>query len=30
VLFTAAHNAKVTTKLRVDNWLEVEDLFFPR
>ena len=21
---------QVTTKLRVDNWLEVEDLFFPR
>jgi 5'(3')-deoxyribonucleotidase len=30
VLFTAAHNAKVPAKLRVNNWLEVEDLFFPR
>jgi 5'(3')-deoxyribonucleotidase len=30
VLFTAAHNAKVAAKLRVNNWLEVEELFFPR
>ena len=30
VLFTAAHNAKVAAQLRVNNWLEVEDLFFPR
>jgi 5'(3')-deoxyribonucleotidase len=29
VLFTAAHNANVAAKLRVNNWLEVEDLFFP-
>jgi 5'(3')-deoxyribonucleotidase len=30
VLFTAAHNVKVAAKLRVNNWREVEDLFFPR
>ena len=30
ILFTAAHNANVVAKLRVNNWLEVEDLFFPR
>ena len=30
VLFTAAHNVKVVAKLRVNNWLEVEELFFPR
>jgi 5'(3')-deoxyribonucleotidase len=29
VLFTAAHNAKITAPLRVNNWLEVEELFFP-
>jgi 5'(3')-deoxyribonucleotidase len=29
VLFTAAHNAKVVTPHRVNNWLEVESLFFP-
>ena len=29
VLFTAAHNAKVVAPVRVNNWLEVEDLFFP-
>jgi 5'(3')-deoxyribonucleotidase len=29
ILFTAAHNANVAAKLRVNNWLEVEDLFFP-
>jgi 5'(3')-deoxyribonucleotidase len=28
VLFTAAHNAKVAAPVRVNNWLEVEDLFF--
>ena len=30
VLFTAAHNAKVVTPLRVNNWLEVERLFFSK
>jgi 5'(3')-deoxyribonucleotidase len=30
ILFTAAHNANVVAKLRVNNWLEVEDLFFPK
>lgn len=30
ILFTAAHNAKVAAKLRVDNWREVENLFFTR
>jgi 5'(3')-deoxyribonucleotidase len=30
VLFTAAHNAKVAAPVRVNNWLEVENLFFPR
>lgn len=30
ILFTAAHNANVAAKIRVDNWLEVEELFFPR
>ena len=29
VLFTAAHNAKLKAPLRVNNWIEVEDLFFP-
>jgi 5'(3')-deoxyribonucleotidase len=29
VLFTAAHNAKMVAPVRVNNWLEVEDLFFP-
>lgn len=29
VLFTSAHNAKVTGHLRVNNWKEVEALFFP-
>lgn len=28
ILFTAAHNAKVKAELRVNNWREVEDLFF--
>jgi 5'(3')-deoxyribonucleotidase len=30
VLFTAAHNAKVAASVRVNNWLEVENLFLPR
>lgn len=30
VLFTAAHNANVVAKVRVNNWLEVEELFFPK
>jgi len=30
ILFTAAHNAKVAAQVRVNNWLDVEDLFFPR
>jgi 5'(3')-deoxyribonucleotidase len=30
VLFTAAHNAKVVTPLRVNNWLDVERLFFSK
>lgn len=29
ILFTAAHNARVAAKIRVNNWLEVEELFFP-
>lgn len=29
VLFTAAHNAKVAAKVRVNNWREVQELFFP-
>ena len=29
VLFTAAHNARLHAPLRVKDWLEVEELFFP-
>jgi len=29
VLFTAAHNAKIAAKVRVNNWLEVEELLLP-
>ncbi|MDQ1693291.1 MAG: hypothetical protein QOH85_826 [Acidobacteriaceae bacterium] len=29
VLFTAAHNAKLQVPVRVNNWLEIEELFFP-
>lgn len=29
ILFTAAHNAKQHAPLRVNNWLEIEELFFP-
>jgi 5'(3')-deoxyribonucleotidase len=29
ILFTAAHNAKIAAKVRVNNWLEVEELLLP-
>lgn len=29
ILFTAAHNARLAAKVRVNNWREVEELFFP-
>jgi 5'(3')-deoxyribonucleotidase len=29
ILFTSAHNANLAAPLRVNNWIEVENLFFP-